>query len=274
MRDDEPCLPAGRLPLDHDRAQALGRPVHRSGETGRPGADDHRVVRLGGASSAARAARRPRAALAGPASGRPPGARGVAVRRQLAPQSAAASLASGVIHSNVIWLRSRKRRRSRRPRPSGARRGARGLRRLRGDALKPPMRSRASPPTCSATRARRRRRRSTRCVDVHDSRRPVARKPLGNDVPSVIGTSPKIAPGTRSPSTRSIPSTTLTTSMLPSSTTKSARSSPSCTAYSPAARLMSADVRESRSRSAAVSDANSGTSAISSLVTMRRPERR
>ncbi len=41
-------LAAGRLALDHDRAQALRRPVHGRGQPGRAGADDHRVV-LGGA---------------------------------------------------------------------------------------------------------------------------------------------------------------------------------------------------------------------------------
>ena len=43
-----PGLAAGRLPLDHDRAQALGSPVHGGGEPGRPGADDDRVVLAGG----------------------------------------------------------------------------------------------------------------------------------------------------------------------------------------------------------------------------------
>ena len=45
-----------------------------------------------------------------------------------------------------------------------------------------------------------------------------ARKPTGNTVPSTIGTSPKMSPGRRSPTTRSIPSTSLTASMRPSST--------------------------------------------------------
>ena len=49
-----------------------------------------------------------------------------------------------------------------------------------------------------------------------------ARNPAGNTVPSVIGTSPKISPGPRSPTTRSIPSTSLVASMRPSSTAKSA----------------------------------------------------
>ena len=62
-----------------------------------------------------------------------------------------------------------------------------------------------------------------------------------------------MSPGWRSPTTRSIPSTSLTASMRPSSTAKSARSSPSCAAYSPGMRLMSAATRESRSRSAASS---------------------
>src|SRR6185437_3566464 len=37
-------LPARRLALDHDRAQALGRAVHGRGQPGRAGADDHGVV--------------------------------------------------------------------------------------------------------------------------------------------------------------------------------------------------------------------------------------
>ena len=41
-------LAAGRLPLDHDRAQPLRRAVDRRGEPGRPGADDHGVVLGGG----------------------------------------------------------------------------------------------------------------------------------------------------------------------------------------------------------------------------------
>ena len=66
-----------------------------------------------------------------------------------------------------------------------------------------------------------------------------------------------------------MPSNSLTTSILPDSTAKSARSPPSCTAYSPGPRVMSAAVRASRSRSAAERPANSGTLAISSAVTMR-----
>ncbi len=54
-----------------------------------------------------------------------------------------------------------------------------------------------------------------------------ARKPAGNTVPSVTGTSPKMSPGSRSPTTRSDPSTRFTASMRPSSSPKSARSPPS-----------------------------------------------
>ncbi len=39
-----PGLAAGRLALDHDRAQALRRPVNGRGQPRRPAADDHRVV--------------------------------------------------------------------------------------------------------------------------------------------------------------------------------------------------------------------------------------
>ena len=67
-----------------------------------------------------------------------------------------------------------------------------------------------------------------------------ARKPTGKTVPSAIGTSPKISPGWRSPTTRTIPSTFLTASMRPSMTAKSARSLASGAANSPCGE---ADVR-------------------------------
>ena len=96
-----------------------------------------------------------------------------------------------------------------------------------------------------------------------------ARNPTGNTVPSVIGTSPKMSPGRRSPTTRSIPSTSLTASMRPSSTAKRARSPASWAAYSPGTRLISAAARESRSRSAASSAAKAVIPRISSGVTTR-----
>ena len=62
-------LAAGRLALDHDRAQALRRAVHGGGQARRAGADDHRVVlRRARARSRGRAARPPGAAAAGPRS--------------------------------------------------------------------------------------------------------------------------------------------------------------------------------------------------------------
>src|SRR5262249_40550727 len=42
-----------------------------------------------------------------------------------------------------------------------------------------------------------------------------ARNPTGNSDPSVIGTSPKMSPGCRSPTTRSTPSTSFTASIRP-----------------------------------------------------------
>ena len=45
-----------------------------------------------------------------------------------------------------------------------------------------------------------------------------ARYPPTNTVPKAIGTSPKMVPGTRQPSVRSMPSNSLTTSILPVST--------------------------------------------------------
>src|SRR3954447_10185832 len=100
--------------------------------------------------------------------------------------------------------------------------------------------------------------------------RSAGRKPTGNTVPSEIGTSPKISPGTRSPTTRAIPSTSFTGSMRPSRTAKSAPSQPPCAAYSPGARKMSAAARLSRSRAAGPSPAKIGTAPISSVVTMAR----
>ena len=80
-------------------------------------------------------------------------------------------------------------------------------------------------------------------------------------------------PGMRSPSTLSTPSTTRTASMRPSSTANSARSPPSSAAYSPGTRLMSAALRESRSRSAASRAAKTATPPISSAVTTLRHPR-
>ena len=97
-----------------------------------------------------------------------------------------------------------------------------------------------------------------------------ARKPTGNTVASTIGTSPKMSPGLRTPTTRSMPSMCLTASMRPARTANSARSLPWGAAYSPAVRLMSAAARDSCSRSAAPSAAKTVTCAISSGVTMAR----
>ena len=65
-----------------------------------------------------------------------------------------------------------------------------------------------------------------------------------------------------------MPSIVFTTSILPLRTANSARSPPSGTANSPGPRWRSADVRASRSSSAAGSPANSGTAATSSIVNM------
>src|SRR5919109_3622303 len=97
-----------------------------------------------------------------------------------------------------------------------------------------------------------------------------ARNPAGNTVPSVIGTSPKISPGLRSPTTRSIPSTSFVASMRPSSTAKSAPSPPSCAAYSPGTRLTSAAARLSRSQLPEFRPAKTSTRRISSAVTIWR----
>src|SRR4030095_14591591 len=90
-----------------------------------------------------------------------------------------------------------------------------------------------------------------------------------NGPPSAIGTSPKILPGIRQPIVRSMPSIRLVTSILPERTANSARSSPSWTAYSPAASWMSAALLAKFARSSADSVENSGTAASSSVVSMR-----
>ena len=62
-------LAAGRLALDHDRAQALRRAVDGRGQAGGPGADDHRVVlRRGRLGAEAEQLGHPRGAAAAPRS--------------------------------------------------------------------------------------------------------------------------------------------------------------------------------------------------------------
>ena len=82
-----------------------------------------------------------------------------------------------------------------------------------------------------------------------------ARNPTGNTVPSAIGTSPKMSPGSRLPTIRSTPSTIWTTSMHPSNRPNSARSEPCCAAYSPVVSAMSAAARASCVRSSSPSSA-------------------
>ena len=108
-------LAAGRLPLDHDRAQALRRAVHGRGQPG--GARRRRSpcrTRRRPARCRGRAARPPGgAAVARPSCRRRPESPGSPPRpAEAPPHCSAASGASGVSHLNVIWLRSRKRRSS------------------------------------------------------------------------------------------------------------------------------------------------------------------
>src|SRR5262249_44490206 len=79
-----------------------------------------------------------------------------------------------------------------------------------------------------------------------------------------------MAPTSRSPTIRSIPSSTRTASIRPERTPNSARSSPAFAAYSPGARLMSAAARASRSRASASSVAKTSNPPISSAVTTAR----
>ena len=110
-----------------------------------------------------------------------------------------------------------------------------------GSAAKPSVRVRRSgrspacrpPPRPADERPRRRGSRGARLASPATS--PPRGSPTGKTVPSVIGTSPKMSPGCRSPTTRSMPSRSWTASMRPSSTAKSARSPPSSAAYSPGA---------------------------------------
>src|SRR5215475_328981 len=82
-----------------------------------------------------------------------------------------------------------------------------------------------------------------------------------------------MSPGRRSPTTRSTPSTVLTTSIRPSRTAKRAGSAPSLAASSPGTRVTSAADRAIRSCSWASSSAKTSTRATSSAVTMAPPPR-
>ncbi len=172
-------LAAGRLPLDHDRAQALRRSVHGRGQPGGPGADDHRVV-LG--------RRRPR--WRGPSSsatrrscGRTtvlPSTTRIAGQSSSAgsgpPHCSAASGASGVSHLNVIWLRSRKRRSSAQAAsqrcPTTIARGGGGSAARPCSPAAPPIRWAASLPTsCADVRRHGRDGVVVVSLDPHDARR-------------------------------------------------------------------------------------------------------
>ena len=110
-----PGLAAGRLALDHHGAQSFGRAVHRRREAGRPAADDHGVVfveararlqaeKLGEVARCRADAAPSRPPAAAPGNRRPAGG---------SPgQRVGSSGESGVIHSKVIWLRARNRRKS------------------------------------------------------------------------------------------------------------------------------------------------------------------
>ena len=108
---------------------------------------------------------------------------------------------------------------SRRRRPSGADHHHARLGRLGRDALQPSDAARAPARPPSRRRpATTPRRRSTAGVDAQHARRLRSAVAAGNVVPSAIGTSPKIVPGSRQPSVRSTPSNILTTSILPERT--------------------------------------------------------
>ena len=147
-------LAAGRLALDHDRPEPLGRAVHGGRQAGGPGADDHRVVLRG------RRLGRDVEQLGHPPQLRPhdglavhdANRRAVALGRQRAPHCSASAGTSGWSHLNRIWLRSRKRLQLRAggvpamaedDRPERGRRGRAGLqafraRRAGGSPGRPP----------------------------------------------------------------------------------------------------------------------------------------
>ena len=207
-------LAAGRLPLDR-RSCAAPPTRRRRPRRARPGRrrrprcrTRRRRARWRG-----RAARRRGAAAAArrvlPSTTRIAGQSSSAGQRRR-PSCSAASGASGVIHLNVIWLRSRKRRSSVQAGiPAVADHDRARRRRLGGDALqparrrrcgrrracRPPSRRRARPPRARGSRAARSAARATARA---------ARNPTGKTVPSAIGTSPKRSPASRSPTTRSI----------------------------------------------------------------------
>ena len=111
-----PRLAAGRLALDEDGLQALGRAVDRRGQSGGAAADDHEVVVLGRrARRTRRGARRARARSGARAPSRPPAARPGA-RRFSTPVIVSSSRASASRSTSSqrigTRLRARKSRRS------------------------------------------------------------------------------------------------------------------------------------------------------------------
>ena len=211
-------LAAGRLALDDDRAQALRRAVDGRREPGRarrrrspcrtrrPSASVPRpsssatrrqrgritvlppTTRIAGQSSSAGSGPPQRSAASG-ASGRDPRERDL-VAVEEAPQLGARRRPSGARR------RSRAAAAARRRCPAG--RAGRSIRaRQPADLL---ARCRAPPRRPRGSRA-------ARCACTRDGS--AARKPTGNTVPSAIGTSPKMSPGSRWPTTRSMPSIVL-----------------------------------------------------------------
>ena len=185
------------------------------------------------------------------------------------PHWSAASGASGVIHLNVTWLRSRKRRSSAQDAsqrcPSTIARGGGGSAAM---PCNPLIRSRAKAPSLTPTSGEEAAIAWYSLASIRMTRDgSAARKPNGNVVASAIGTSPKSSPTPRPPTTRGIPSSSATVSRRPSRTANRARPSPGCTAYSPGTSLISAANRERRSHSTGARSAKIETPAISSAVT-------
>ena len=255
--------PGRRAPrARHDRAQPLRRAVHRRGESGRPGADDDVSYSLAVGSVASPSSSRHAARASAGAAPFPSTA---AHRRQLVlagQRPAPAPSASGGVRRDPL-------------NGSGCGRGTGGVA-ARGIPAAARARRRAEAAAAAASPAGRRphavrgeladlsrhvgRRRGDRVVVVRlDPHARGTAPPRGSRpetrVPSTIGTSPNSSPASRPPTTRSTPSWSSTASILPSSTAKSARSSPSCAAYSPGSRQMSAASSARRSASCSPSSA-------------------
>ena len=198
-------LAAGRLALDHDRAQPLRRAVHRGGQPRGPGADDRPCrTRRRPARCAGRAARRPGAAAA--ATTVLPSTTRIAGQSSSAGQRAAPLLGGvrrvgrdpperdlvAVEEAPQLACRTASQRW-----PTTIARGGGGSAAM---PCRPRARRSGRAPAAPSSWRRRRARGGDRVVVGRPRSRmtrdgSAARNPTGNTVPSAIGTSPKMSPG-------------------------------------------------------------------------------